>query len=142
MNINKHNISHLRGFSERKIRCNGGYMVLCNVFLIMIDCIIHIENDYEIWDESVFVECKLPQVPQIGSILHLPIEMERELELKAFHRNTKENYFPKWYYGGNMPEELKDIDNKRHRISFSDAVNVKYVKYEPNNWKVRITLGD
>lgn len=108
----------------------------------MIDCIIHIENDVEIWDESVYIECKLPQVPAIGSILHLPREMERELELKAFHRQTKGNYFPRWYYGGNMPEDIKDIDGRKHRISFSDAVNVKYVKYEPNNWKVRITLGD
>jgi hypothetical protein len=41
-----------------------------------------------------------------------------------------------------MPEELKDIDVRKHRISFSDAVNVKYVKYEANNWKVIITLGD
>lgn len=95
----------------------------------MVDIIIHIENDVEIWDESVFVECKLPQVPEIGSILHLTEEMETELERKAEFSETKENY-AQWIY--------KSTGNL---VSFSDAIEVKYVKYEPNNYKVRITLG-
>ena len=96
----------------------------------MVDIIIHIENDVEIWDENVFVECKLPQVPAIGSILHLTPELETELERKAEFSETKENYYPQWIYRSNG-----------NLVSFSDAIEVKYVKYEPNNYKVRITLG-
>lgn len=105
----------------------------------MIKIIIHIENEVEIWDESVCVECELPQVPEIGSILHLSDDLETELERKATFSKTKENYFPNWFYG-NLPDDFEDLP-ATSLISFSDAVNVKYVKYEPNNKKVRITLG-
>lgn len=105
----------------------------------MIEIIIHIENQVEIWDESVYVECKLPQVPQVGSILHLTDDLETELKRKATFSKTKANYFPDWYYG-KLPDDFEDLPSTK-MVSFSDAVNVKYVKYEPNNKKVRITLG-
>lgn len=106
----------------------------------MIDAIIHIENENEIWDKEVFVECKLPAVPEIGSIIHLDRELEALLELKAFNATTKQDYFPRWFYG-NHPKRFEDLTDE-NKLSFSDAIIVKYVKYEPNNKKVRITLGD
>jgi len=96
----------------------------------MIDIRIHIENPYEIFDEQVFIDCKLPSVPTVGSVLHLTNELEIELENKCLNSNTKMNYHPNYFYGRNQL-----------RLSFDDCINVKYVKYVPNSKYVTIVLG-
>ncbi len=96
----------------------------------MINIRIHIENENEIFDEYVFVDCKLPSVPSVGSILHLENELELELENKCLNSKTKMYYHPNYFYG-----------IKEDRLSFSDCVEVKYVKYVPNSKYVTIVLG-
>ena len=96
----------------------------------MVNIRIHIENKNEIFDEMVFVECKLPSVPEIGSILHLTNDLQLKLEKKCLNSKTKMNYHPQYFYG-----------TKEDMLSFSDCVQVNYVKYVPNSKIVTIVLG-
>lgn len=93
----------------------------------MIKIRIHIENEVDIFDELVYIDCKLPNVPAIGSILHLTRDLQIKLQEIAKNAETKEDYLNAYTYGSGF--------------SFDDCVEVKAVKYVANNETVSITLG-
>lgn len=112
----------------------------------MIKVKIYIKSEYSLFEEEVFIDALLPNIPNIGNLIFLENEQQYELELKAKSSLEIANKFaPRWFYttrslnikqGGDVKEEnLKDL-------SFGEAMYVHNVVYEPNSEVVKIVIGD
>lgn len=95
----------------------------------MIDVKVYIENPVEFTqdDVPVFVKCKLPAIPQIGSVLYLSDELTEELERKCNNYEFK----------GNYENYLNDEGN----AGFADCWSVKEVSFRSNSKVVNIVIG-
>ena len=105
----------------------------------MVNIRIYIENESEYWDKTVCLKTKMPSIPNVGDIVHIPHIMQVQLEYLAKESKTADSYFPKYYYGKNL-EEFKDVEMDR-RPSFGDAIFVVKKRYIPNKKYVDICLG-
>ena len=88
---------------------------------------IFIANNYEYFDEDVFVECKLISIPRIGEIFSL----DRKLQTILVNKVTDKEKYSDWIYG----------KKERAYLSFCDAVSVKMIAYDSNSKYVKIVLG-
>jgi len=92
----------------------------------MIDIRIHFEGANDLLDENVYVDIKLPTVPQIGSLIFLQPSILREIELMWQKAPNKKDYL---------------LNNKDKEVCWQEQTQIKYVWYTANNSQVQITLG-
>lgn len=110
----------------------------------MIKVRIYIKSEYSLFESEVFIDALLPHIPSKGNIIYLDEQQESELELKAKSSLDIANKFaPRWFYGhsGNV-EYGEVIEENLKDLSFTDAMFVHNVIYEPNSEIVKIVMGD
>lgn len=93
----------------------------------MIDIRIYVENDTVVYDETVYVDCKLPCVPQIDSYISLGYTLIEKLNKQWKKSSNKKAY---------LEDGQKEVDWEEV------TKEVKTVLFNANNSLVIITVGD
>lgn len=102
---------------------------------------IHISNDYDAFDDKVYVDVKLSVIPRMGEIIHISPDLRKMLERKVKSSLAIANrYAPKWAFYEPMYCNEFTKDNLKD-INLEDAKIVELVAYSVDSDIIHIELG-